>query len=145
MADKDATYCYMGLNPDMLEHRLLVLGGCDGPVADINCELIHARLKQQNHPKANQDEAEVPYEALSYVWGNLEPSAYIYLHGQRQRVTLELFQALKALRPLGNSFRLLWVDALCINQTDIQEQNHQVRLMGRIYSEASNVFDVDQS
>ncbi len=29
----------------------------------------------------------------------------------------------------------LWIDAICINQSDVSEKNHQVRLMGQIYSQ----------
>jgi hypothetical protein len=38
---------------------------------------------------------------------------------------------------LLGSFR--WYDALCINQDDVLEKNHQVALMSEIYSKASNV------
>lgn len=47
----------------------------------------------------------------------------------------------KVLRQLRRSAQLgeIWVDAICINQADISEKNHQVPLMRHIYS-ASNVF-----
>ncbi|KAF2732509.1 HET-domain-containing protein [Polyplosphaeria fusca] len=35
--------------------------------------------------------------------------------------------------------RTLWIDALCINQDDIVERGHQVRLMREIYSKAQKV------
>jgi hypothetical protein len=35
---------------------------------------------------------------------------------------------------------LLWIDGVCINQTDILERNRQVQLMGEIYSRASCVL-----
>jgi hypothetical protein len=35
---------------------------------------------------------------------------------------------------------LFWIDQLCINQTDTDERNKQVRLMARIYSEACTVL-----
>ena len=35
--------------------------------------------------------------------------------------------------------RLLWVDSICINQTDNDEKNHQVRIMGRIFNSACMV------
>jgi hypothetical protein len=37
------------------------------------------------------------------------------------------------------ALRYFWVDALCINQTDIQERNHQVSLMRQIYFQARTV------
>jgi len=41
----------------------------------------------------------------------------------------------KALRRIRNESqaRVLWVDAICINQTDDEERSQQVRIMGRIY------------
>lgn len=35
---------------------------------------------------------------------------------------------------------LLWIDALCINQDDLQERSHQVQMMKQIYSRASSVL-----
>jgi hypothetical protein len=40
---------------------------------------------------------------------------------------------------LDNEERVLWVDAVCINQNDFQERNHQVMQMGQIYSKAERV------
>lgn len=34
----------------------------------------------------------------------------------------------------------VWVDAICINEADLQERNAQVAIMGKIYSQASAVF-----
>jgi hypothetical protein len=34
----------------------------------------------------------------------------------------------------------IWADSICINQTDLLERNHQVRLMGLIYERAHTVF-----
>lgn len=34
----------------------------------------------------------------------------------------------------------IWIDALCINQNDIEERNHQVHLMGQIYAKATEVL-----
>jgi hypothetical protein len=46
-----------------------------------------------------------------------------------------------ALRKLRNrdSERILWIDAICINQDKTLERNHQVTLMRDIYSKASRV------
>jgi hypothetical protein len=64
-------------------------------------------------------------------------------------VTESLYQALKSIRKaiprLKNQFPILdyqpmWVDALCINQSNIEERNCQVSMMGNIYSQAWFVF-----
>ncbi|KAH7396120.1 heterokaryon incompatibility protein-domain-containing protein, partial [Pyrenochaeta sp. MPI-SDFR-AT-0127] len=36
--------------------------------------------------------------------------------------------------------RVLWVDAICINQTDNDERSKQVAIMGEIYNRAIKVF-----
>jgi hypothetical protein len=36
--------------------------------------------------------------------------------------------------------KLLWIDALCIDQENVIERNHQVQQMGEIFSRASNVL-----
>jgi Heterokaryon incompatibility protein (HET) len=54
-------------------------------------------------------------------------------------VTTNLESALRHLR-LKNDARRLWIDAICINQSDILERNHQVKNMKSIYSAASKVL-----
>jgi hypothetical protein len=36
--------------------------------------------------------------------------------------------------------RALWIDAICINQSDADERGHKVSQMGSIYSNAEEVF-----
>lgn len=52
--------------------------------------------------------------------------------------TTNLEAALRHLR-LVDEPRLLWVDAICINQQDDNEKGHQVRQMGRIYQKCFQV------
>jgi hypothetical protein len=49
-----------------------------------------------------------------------------------------IFQLLKRLRTLDEHV-VLWIDAVCINQTDNIEKGHQVAMMGQIYSSAALV------
>ncbi|CAN9100710.1 unnamed protein product [Alternaria alternata] len=78
------------------------------------------------------------YEALSYVWGSPTPSVEILCNGQTVEIGPELSYALRRLR-LRHSPRIIWADALCINQQDDAEKSHQVPLMGSIYSSAKTV------
>jgi hypothetical protein len=80
------------------------------------------------------------YEALSYVWGSTEKTHLIQcIDGSLLPVTANLHAALCRLRSAGRP-RTLWVDAVCINQVDDAERTQQVRMMTRIYLEASKVL-----
>lgn len=79
------------------------------------------------------------YEALSYVWGDTSIQRTIIFNGIPFPVTQNLAIALHHLR-LPDKSRRLWVDALCINQSDVQERNEQVGLMGESYSMANPVL-----
>lgn len=79
------------------------------------------------------------YEALSYAWDSQDQPCYIELVGGRIPITRSLHSALVRLRPNGRN-RLLWADALCINQGDNLEKNRQILLMPQIYSSASRVI-----
>jgi hypothetical protein len=69
--------------------------------------------------------ADLPvYEALSYAWGDTTIKRKIWLDGCDFEVPKNLHVALSALRH-GDHDRVLWVDAICINQTDVEERNAQ--------------------
>lgn len=79
------------------------------------------------------------YEALSYVWGDREEGRQIFLNGIPFRVTQNLYAALAQLR-LFERERVLWIDAICINQNDDDEKSTQVTFMRQIYEAASQVL-----
>ncbi|KAF6825608.1 ankyrin and het domain-containing protein [Colletotrichum plurivorum] len=78
------------------------------------------------------------YEALSYAWENQTPDQPIDCGGQRLLVTQTCFGALRRLRRKKKP-RTLWIDGICIDQHSTAEKNHQVALMGPIYSSAERV------
>lgn len=78
------------------------------------------------------------YDALSYCWYGQQPSQAIICDGGQLLVTLNLYDALCRFRRLDEVVTL-WTDAVCINQSDLEERNEQLPLMGRIYSEANEV------
>jgi hypothetical protein len=56
-------------------------------------------------------------------------------------ITPNLYNALIRLRPVpGSKTRCLWIDAICINQNDVQERAQQVQIMDRIYASARHVI-----
>jgi len=78
------------------------------------------------------------YDALSYTWGSLTERSLISVNGDYMPVPRSAFKALHALRR-SSCERLICVDALGINQQDIHEKSHQVRLMCDIYQGARSV------
>lgn len=80
------------------------------------------------------------YEALSYSWGgHLMLRRLITLNGRSYFVADTVFNALKELR-LPDRERRLWIDAISINQGNLDEKSRQVGLMGSIYQSAQNVI-----
>jgi hypothetical protein len=80
------------------------------------------------------------YEALSYEWGNAGKNLQtIVVNGQQIKITRNLWLALSHL--MRNSEpRVLWIDALCIDQNNDEERSQQVSLMAQIYSDANLVI-----
>jgi hypothetical protein len=110
----------------------------------IDCELFHVVFKDDHNPVLASDEStEEKYEALSWCWGvgpkdcaiNISTGGDQYTKFQ---VSRELALALKYLQKPKES-RLLWIDQICINQSNTQERNHQVQMMALIYSRATQV------
>ncbi|KAK8053195.1 hypothetical protein PG996_012496 [Apiospora saccharicola] len=140
----------------------LVAGSQNNP--DIICELFEVEFDEKNVVKrlkgpkkrgANRGSGEqssqestqletVDYEALSWNWGTESKDCGIrVLYGtsreqRRLAVSRELALALNYLRHPRKD-RILWIDALCINQADHEERNHQVQMMSRIYNCAQQV------
>jgi hypothetical protein len=84
-----------------------------------------------------------PFEALSYTWGgedgNAEKSKLIYIGSLwlALPITVNCDEALRRLRAQRDL--VIWVDAICINQSDLEERSHQVSIMREIYSKAWRV------
>lgn len=123
-----SSYIYTPL-PKADSFRLIeLLPGIPG--SPLRCNII---LTRRNRNVAG-------YEALSYAWGDPVFSQLLVEMSTMSiiRITDNLYHALQALRREHQS-RLLWVDAVCIAQGDMQEKGHQVRQMSLIYREAQSV------
>jgi hypothetical protein len=70
------------------------------------------------------------YVALSYVWGDPSPEEVATVNGLALPITKNLASAIRALRKTLNNVPCpLWVDAICIQQSNIPERDHQVQMM----------------
>ncbi|KAF4314297.1 Heterokaryon incompatibility [Botryosphaeria dothidea] len=94
----------------------------------LDCELYHTNIH------SNWE-----YHALSYAWGDSASKAEITCTGKRLRITTSLHGALRRIRNANFPIQV-WADAVCINQQDVDERGHQVRLMRSIYKRAKSVF-----
>lgn len=110
--------------------RLLRLLPDKYKTAAIRCQLFDYSLEstQKTHL----------YECLSYVWGDPDRTVPISINGRRFQVTENLHAALWHLRDCSIE-RVIWIDAICINQADNTEKEHQIQSMAKIYSQASRV------
>ncbi|TRX92821.1 hypothetical protein FHL15_006227 [Xylaria flabelliformis] len=159
-ADDDeasSEYCYSPLS-EQGSIRLLRLMPHEDEKAIIQCQLFEYPLQKLSE--------EHLYEALSYVWGSKDDCRRVcilsddeesnYPTAQMKRgfdlrsclptrknghllVTANLHAALLHLR--GRLVeRILWIDAICINQTNNYEKGQQVQLMAKIYAKANRVI-----
>lgn len=115
---------YSPLDAGRKEIRILHLypsGSLTGPV---HCHLETVSL---------QDEAKPRYEAISYVWSEHVGTAPITINNTLVHdAPASSVNVLRQFR-LESKKRRLWIDALCINQADLDERSSQVAIMGDIY------------
>ncbi|KAH9211013.1 heterokaryon incompatibility protein-domain-containing protein [Leptodontidium sp. 2 PMI_412] len=79
------------------------------------------------------------YEALSYTWGGSKNPRSISINKQKLDITRNLHAGLLCLRDRSLE-RVLWVDAICIDQSNLEERKQQVQLMAKIYAKAHRVI-----
>ncbi|KAG4440574.1 hypothetical protein IFR05_003941 [Cadophora sp. M221] len=126
-------YHYTSLDEQSGEIRLMILlpGPFDAP--------IHVLLQTTQFTRDNVPE----YEALSYTWGSADYPKMIRvgdapLDRTALEITGNLAQALPYLRHASER-RTLWIDAICVNQQNLQERSSQVKRMPDLYSKAKGV------
>ena len=128
--DLDSSSIYTSLDASTRQIRLLTLAPSKHDDDEIICRLSIADLERSPTPE---------YEALSYLWGDQFPKFTINVNDQPFAIGHNLYTAMCYLRHRTTP-RTLWIDALCINQTDNAEKGCQIRRMGAIYSNASEVL-----
>jgi hypothetical protein len=142
IASPRGTHEYSPLDDQRAQIRLLHLmpGKDDDPIV---CTLKHMSIDGPQE-----------YDALSYCWGPNDAKKVVKIleyhkapdrrpsfkdiHLSTFYVRPTLYGALRNLRD-QKQIRILWVDAICINQDDVSERNHQVSKMAEIYNMASHV------
>ncbi|PMD51488.1 HET-domain-containing protein [Hyaloscypha bicolor E] len=126
----EGQFPYQPLDTSKLEIRVITLH------PGIRTTPIHCSL---THITTNSKSNKPIYKALSYTWGTAEAPKTISLDGMQVQVRENLWQALYHLRSEEHELTI-WIDALCINQNDLQERGSQVSRMSAIYGIAKEVI-----
>lgn len=106
--------------------------------------LFRANNKRIDDPKARDSFYKItfgvePYYALSYTWGDLtEETHSLSCDDHELKIQRNLHEALPYLARRFPDMPV-WVDAICINQSDPKEKQVQIPLMNRIYGVAKRV------
>lgn len=119
-------YSYFPLDPAQI--RLLRIGKASWwRPSTIRASLLHV----DTYPSPE-------YEAVSYTWADDRRTRQIFIDGARFGVTESAFALLLARRSMWRE-RTIWIDAICINQTDEVEKADQIQRMREIYHNATRV------
>ncbi|KAJ4135073.1 hypothetical protein NW768_004686 [Fusarium equiseti] len=125
-ATNDSGFSYELLNPKHFPIRVLQVQPGDNS-EPLSCKLINYA-----------DATEKGWTCLSYTWGTEPPKEEILINGVSFLVRSNVYNFLRQAQRQG--LTNLWIDSICINQSDIQERNVQVMLMSRIFGEAKLVI-----
>lgn len=126
----DRLYHELPLEPKSFQTRLLEL---EKRPDKHNADMVSCQLRVHDLNDAPN------YDALSYAWGRGEKSESIRVNGRPVAVTANLENALRNLSR-STDRRMIWADALCINQSDTTERNAQVSRMHRIFQSAKRTM-----
>lgn len=122
-------FAYTELTPDTSEIRLMRLqpGDQNAPIA---CTVdVHLLNDNPSLPE---------YETLSYAWGGEGEKQDIKVNEDYNlKIGKNLWDALRRIRKADGD-RTLWVDAICINQSDRDEKEKQLPRVGAIYKNCKN-------
>lgn len=79
------------------------------------------------------------YSAISWMWGPPDQRDSLVLNGRKIPVQRNLRRIIEQIQEDEQS-RRVWIDAICINQANLDERSQQVQMMGRIYNSANYVL-----
>ncbi|KAK5170409.1 uncharacterized protein LTR77_004997 [Saxophila tyrrhenica] len=136
-------------NSDLLHHRVRQADQIYAPLSDSQYRVLgilpgsfDGPLRSQLYTRECSDLApfqhNASFDALSYCWGQPVFTESIECDGVVYPITANLDSALRHIRS-EHTTKLLWVDYLCINQTDLKERSQQIRNMGLIFGSARTV------
>jgi hypothetical protein len=140
---QQTNFLHERLNLTKASIRLVEVLPADGS-GSVQCKVRHATI-------------EAEYTCVSYVWGPAEDTHTVFLNGKPFLVRRNIWEFLMTVSSAIGSEQQdgdgdgaatlnfqeaaasLWIDALCIDQDDNGERNHQVQQMGEIFKGAHGV------
>lgn len=140
-------HVYNPINSEQGHVRLLTIkAGVFGSPLQVDLEKIcqlpefHSSKRPDKPSCGYRIPSFVPFDALSYAWGSPDNPEIIRVGRMAHvlSITRNLAIALPYLR-LPDRDRMIWIDALCINQASLEERGDQVKLMPDIYRAAQRV------
>ncbi|KAF1926644.1 HET-domain-containing protein [Didymella exigua CBS 183.55] len=76
------------------------------------------------------------YIALSYTWGPESPAYPIRVNRRKLQIRANLHAFLQGFTARA----YIWIDQICIDQSNPEEKNHQVRMMAQIYKDCDSMI-----
>ena len=120
--------------------RILKLFHSKRDTSHIDCELLATTISDGIWHKHGS--SQLHYEALSWYWGDSQESECVRIRRGRRvyvkHINLNLYSALRALRHTQKD-RYLWIDAICVDQDNVQERSRQVEMAHDIFWNADQV------
>lgn len=120
---------YEALDKAQNEIRLLKVVPCEEAGA-ISLQSCHVELSAH----------ESLYDAISYTWGSDKADRVVLVDGKRFYVRENAYNFLRHRCAIKTDQRPFWMDAICINQDDLEEKSWQVAMMDRIFAGAEKVM-----
>ena len=133
MSQQASVYQYEALDSSSRDIRLLSI------LPGLQDDALHLRLR--TYPL--EDAIDARYDAVSYMWGSADHLHEAYIDGKIMYLRDNIFRFFKHCRDtafISKRLANLWVDAVCIDQSNIRERGHQVQSMGHIYKNARFVL-----
>lgn len=124
-------YEYRPLNWEQKEIRMLLLQPSSRTShrrqGVLQCSMQYAQLATMSSPK---------YETASYVWGDASHRSCILIDGKVMDIPMSAERVLRSFK----AGTVIWIDAVCINQQDVDERGHQVALMADVYTKTTKNY-----
>jgi len=129
---ENGKFKYRSLSTETKEIRVLdIIPGTR--VEPVSCRLSHITLSESDR---------LPYETISYCWGHAATLGQISIDDVMVEIPLSSLKALRRVR-LHYATRRVWIDAICIDQANVQEKAWQINIMGDVYaSSCGNLVDL---